>query len=86
MSGAYFLGIITLVLVADVLVALRLLRMADRASDGVGVLRKVGAPDPAAARRVGRLMLIAAPFAWLFFVAFSFGLFGSTGNITPITF
>lgn len=86
MSGVYFLGIVTLVLVVDMLVALRFLRIADRAQSEVGVPRKVGTLDPAAARRAARLMLIAAPIAWLFFVAFSFGLFGSTGNIIPIQF
>jgi hypothetical protein len=86
MSGAYFLGIVTLILVADVLIALRFLRMADRAQSEVGAPPKVGSLDPAAARRFARIMVIAAPLAWLFFVAFSFGLFGSTGNIIPITF
>jgi len=86
MSGAYFLGIMTLVLVVDLLVALRFLRMADRAESEVGVPRKAGGIDPAAARRFARIMLVATPIMWLFCVAFSFGLFGSTGNIIPIKF
>ena len=84
MNGAILLGIVTLVLAVDVLIALRFRRMADRAEGNVGAPPKVGSLDPAAARRVVYLMLIAAPLMWLFFVAFSFGLFGSTGNIIPI--
>jgi hypothetical protein len=86
MNGAYFLGIVTLVLVADVFIALRFRRMADRAESDVGAPPKVGGLDPVAARRVSRLMLIVAPLTWLFFVAFSFGLFGPTGSIIPIKF
>ncbi|WP_066805864.1 hypothetical protein [Sphingomonas asaccharolytica] len=86
MNGAYFLGIVTLILVADLFVALRFRRMADRAENDVGAAPKVGSLDPAAARRVARLMLIGAPLLWLFLAAFSFGLFGPTGNIIPIKF
>ncbi|HEX7851916.1 MAG TPA: hypothetical protein VF485_19445 [Sphingomonas sp.] len=86
MNGAYFLGIVTLVLVAHVFVALRLRRMADRAESDVGAPPRVGSLDPVAARRVTRLMLIGAPLMWLFLAAFSFGLFGPTGNIIPIKF
>jgi len=85
-NGVYFLGIMTLVLVVDMLVALRFLRMADRAESEVGVPRKTGGLDPLAARRFARIMLVATPIMWLFCVAFSFGLFGSTGNIIPIKF
>jgi hypothetical protein len=86
MSGALLLGIVTLILVADMLIALRFRRMADRGESDVGAPPKAGGVDPAVARRVSRLMLIAAPLTWLFFVALSFGLFGPIGNITPIQF
>ena len=86
MSGVYFLGIVTLVLAVDMLIALRFLRMADRTESDVGAAPKASSIDPAAARRFARIMLIATPIIWLFFVAFSFGLFGSTGNIIPIKF
>jgi hypothetical protein len=86
MSGAYFLGIMTLVLAVDLLIALRFLRMADRAESDVGAAPKAGSFDPAATRRFARIMLISTPIIWLFCAAFSFGLFGPTGNIIPIKF
>jgi hypothetical protein len=86
MNGAYFLGIMTLVLAVDMLIALRFLRVADRAESEVGAPRKAGGIDPVASRRFARIMLFSTPVIWLFCVAFSFGLFGSTGNIIPIKF
>ena len=86
MNGALLLGIVSLICFADVLIALRFKRLADRAESDVGAAPKAGGTDPAAARRFAQIMLIAAPLMWLFFVALTFGLFGPVGNITPIKF
>ena len=86
MSGALLLGMVSLFCVADVLIALRFKRLADRAESDVGAAPGAGGTDPAAARRFARVMLIAAPLMWLFFVALTFGLLGPVGNITPIKF
>lgn len=86
MSGAVFLGIVTLICVTGILIALWFKRLADRAEGNVRAARPLGQFDPIGARRFANLMLITAPLMWLFFVAFSFGLFGPTGNIIPIKF
>jgi len=86
MNGALLLGLVSLVCFADVLIALRFKRLADRADSNVGTAPKVGGTDPTAARRFARVMLIVAPLMWLFFVALTFGLFGPVGGITPIKF
>ena len=86
MSGALLLGIVSLICVADVLIALRFSRMADNADGLVGAAPAPGKVDPVAARRFARIMFVAAPLMWLFFVALTFGLFGPVGNIVPIKF
>ena len=85
MSGALFLGIVSVICAADLLIALRFLRMADRADGDTGAPPKASQIDPAAARRFARIMLVAAPLMWLFFAALSFGIIPVDG-ITPIKF
>lgn len=86
MSGALLLGIISVICVADLLVARFFLSRADTADSAVGSAPKAGNLDPVAARRVARIMFITAPLMWLFFVALTFGLFGPVDGITPIKF
>jgi hypothetical protein len=86
MSGALLLAVVTLVCAADLLIALRFSRLADRADSNVGAAPRRTGSDPAAMRRFARIMFVAAPLMWLFFVALTFGLLGPVGNITPITF
>ena len=86
MSGAVLLGVVTLVCVADLLIALRFLRKADQADSNVGAAPRGNGSDPAVMRSFARIMFIVAPLMWLFFVALTFGLLGPVGNITPITF
>ncbi len=86
MSGAVLLAIVSLICVADLLIALRFLRKADRVESGVGAAPRGNGSDPAALRQFARIMFIVAPLMWLFFVALTFGLLGPVGNITPIKF
>lgn len=86
MSGAVLLAIVSLICMADLLIALRFSRLADRVDSNVGAAPRRTGSDPAAMRRFARIMFIAAPLMWLFFVALTFGLLGPVGNITPIKF
>lgn len=85
MSGAVLLGVISLVCVTDLVLAAFFARIAGRAEQAVGVPPKTGGIDPAAARRMARIMFVTTPVMWLVVALFSFGVI-PTGNIIPIKF
>jgi len=85
MGGAVLLGVISLVCVTDLVLAAFFARIAGRAEQTVGAPPKTGGVDPAAARRMARIMFVTTPVIWLVAALFSFGVI-PTGNITPITF
>ena len=80
MSGVLFLAVMTLVAVTDAFMGWRVLRSADQT---VGAAPQPGATPPEAARKVGKMMLIAAAAMFLFGLSVSFGITPLDG-ITPI--
>ena len=86
MSGALLLGIISLVVATDIVLALLFLAQANRAESEMGVAPPAaGATDPAAQRKTARLLLLTAPLIWLVIAALSFGIVPVDG-IVPIKF
>jgi len=83
MSGALLLGAISLVCVADLMVAFYFLRLAGQAESDVGAAPKAGSIDPAAARRLARIMFVATPILWLVIALLAFGILPA-GGIVPI--
>jgi hypothetical protein len=81
-NGAILLGAITLVLIADMLVALYFRSLADRVESGEAVSKSI---DPANARKTAGMMLIAAPLMWLIVALIAFGVI-PVGGIDPIAF
>lgn len=86
-DGRFFLGMVTLVCIGVFLNGLRFLRMATQPR---AERRIMGLPAQSAhlpdvrLRSIGRLQMVAAPLAWLFFVALCFGLLGPIKGISPI--
>jgi hypothetical protein len=81
-NGGILLGAITLVLIADMLVALYFRSLADRVESGEAVSKNI---DPANARKTASVMLIAAPLMWLIVALIAFGVIPA-GGIDPIAF
>jgi hypothetical protein len=81
-NGGILLGAITLVLIADMLVALYFRSLADRVESGEKVSKSI---DPANARKTASMMLIAAPLMWLIVALIAFGVIPA-GGIDPIAF
>ncbi len=84
-DGRIFLAMVTLICVGVFLNGLRFLRMATQPR---AERRIMGLPAQSShlsverLRSFGRLQIAAAPFAWLFFVAMCFGLFGPIKGIS----
>lgn len=86
MSGALLFGVISLIAVIDLLIALRLAAIANRADSEMGAPPRVPtAASPETLRRVANLLMYTAPLMWLAAAALSFGLIPIDG-ITPIKF
>jgi len=86
MSGALLLGMISLVAIADILLALRFSAMANRAESEMGAPpRPAPATDPEALRKVARMLLFTAPLLWLVAALLSFGII-PIDAIVPIKF
>ena len=83
MSGALLLALVSVICVADCIIALRFRTLADQADTAVGVAKPK--LDPANARRVAGIMLVMAPLMWLFIALLAFGIFPNSG-IIPIKF
>jgi len=85
-SGAQFLGIASLICAGLFLVGLRFARRTT--PPHLPFKFAEGLVDPAQklrrSRRAGRLFMIVAPLAWIFFAAMAFGLLGPVENMRPI--
>jgi hypothetical protein len=82
MSGWLFLGVVTLICVADFVIGLRFARSEDPA---VGAPPAAGAgPSAEQRRRIGRIFMVFAPVFWLVVAAMCFGVFGPVPGIDPI--
>jgi hypothetical protein len=77
-SGALFLGIMTLISAVDFTVGWLKWRSGSARGD-VGAAPAAPAADHEGRRRAGRMIMIAAPILWLIIAAICFGVFGDLG-------
>jgi hypothetical protein len=80
-AGLILFGLISVVIVGDVLIALYLRSLADRIESGETVSRNI---DPVGARKTATILIAMAPLTWLIVALISFGVIPS--GIDPIKF
>ena len=83
MSGALFLGIVTLMAIALFFIGRRFARMTKNPWRNPIEGHEMSV---AQVNRIGRLQMIVAPLFWLFAAALSTGLLGPVEGVEPIRF
>jgi hypothetical protein len=82
MDGKLVLGIVTLMVIGDMLIAIKFRQLADRADSGEAAMP--GKVDASGARMIATSLLIMGPLLWLAIALMCFGLIPS--GIAPIKF
>ena len=80
-TGTILFGVITLVMITDVMIAVYFRSLADRVESGETVNNNI---DPPKARKTATLLLVTMPIVWLVVTLISFGVIPS--GIEPIKF